>query len=491
MTTALPMPLRPVWMIALSGALLSATVGCRDDHGGDAATTNPVFTSPSQSPMASQTFTENTADPMNPERGFFDAVDLLSTSGFSHVRTKGMTVAMAHPLLKSYINKPIPQSFLDQLAGGLQRVRAARIKIILRFRYDEGETWPSYDPATQESTIDWMISHMNQLGPIVRDYADVIAVMQAGFIGPWGEWHSSDKTAADRRRLLEAQLAWLPKSRMTQVRAPKYMLGIYGSQPVTEEEAFAPLAQKTDKARIGFYDDGLLASATDLGTFSGDTAALKAYTETWTRYTSSSGETAVWDPTYANGERAIQELGRFHWTLLNSLYNTTVINNWKTSGHYPEIRRRLGYRFSLASASWTSSVAPGGELDLVVKIRNTGFARLVNPRPVHAVLTNGSITHVAALDDADPTRWMPGGTAELQARLRVPATLPPGSYRLALWLPDDSPVLRPVSDYAIRFANDGVWEPATGYNRLTDAFTVDAAAGGAVDPAATVFARIP
>ena len=38
-----------------------------------------------------------------------------------------------------------------------------------------------------DATKEWMLKHIAQLKPIFTEYEDVIDVVQAGFIGVWGE----------------------------------------------------------------------------------------------------------------------------------------------------------------------------------------------------------------------------------------------------------------------------------------------------------------
>jgi hypothetical protein len=55
------------------------------------------------------------------------------------------------------------------------------------------------------------------LAPLFREYHDVIAVAQAGFIGAWGEWHAStnDLTTPDNMRdILLRLLEILPEERL-------------------------------------------------------------------------------------------------------------------------------------------------------------------------------------------------------------------------------------------------------------------------------------
>jgi hypothetical protein len=47
-----------------------------------------------------------------------------------------------------------------------------------------------------------------------------------------------------------------------------------------------------------------------------------------------------------------------------------------------------------------------------------------------------------------------------------------GSYQLLLSLPDPTPSLRARAEYAIRVANDGLWDAATGLNDLKASIAV-------------------
>ena len=78
-----------------------------------------------------------------------------------------------------------------------------------------------------------------------------------------------------------------------------------------------------------------------------------------------------------------------------------------------------------------------------------------------------------------------------EGKLRIPADVAPGTYTLALALPDDAKTLALRPEYAIQLANSGVWNPAKGTNAITTAFVVDPNAPGDADPSATGFAEIP
>jgi len=63
---------------------------------------------------------------------------------------------------------------------------------VLRFAYEKSNRGVDYGP-----TLEWILRHVDQLAPVIRDNADVIYVMQAGFVGAWGEWHSATHVKQD------------------------------------------------------------------------------------------------------------------------------------------------------------------------------------------------------------------------------------------------------------------------------------------------------
>ena len=110
------------------------------------------------------------------------------------------------------------------------------------------------------------------------------------------------------------------------------------------------------------------------------------------------------------------------------------------------------------------------DVDLVV--RNDGYAAPFNARELGLVLRHESTgeVHEVALA-GDPRRWLPGGETTIDETVSV-AGIPEGTYELLLNLPDPSPDLRTRPAYSIRLANAGLWEEATGYNKLDHSITI-------------------
>jgi hypothetical protein len=407
----------------------------------------------------------------NPERGFHDDIDLVRGGDFSWVRAEGLTLAFANIRLDAYRSAPLDARLLDALTSGFADVRAAGIKVVLRFVYNDGDQ----DPDAPRARI---LEHLRQLQPILAANADVIAVMQAGFIGAWGEWHTSSNgldNPADRAAILAAIVDALPASRMTQVRTPMFKAASFGG-PLTAGFDGSPAA------RIGHHDDCFLVSDDDLGTYAEPIQTWKDYVAEEGRFTPVGGVSCAINPPRTDCPTALREMDRHHWSFVSALYHHAVLEGWTAQGCMPEMRKRLGYRIALVEVAHSERVAPGGILRLSITLANVGWAAMFNPRSVVVVLGNEQ----AALD-VDPRTWEPGSMNTLNVRLRVPADLAPGNYRLALRLPD--PLLPDNPLYAVELANWGVWDAPD--NVLTERLIVDDAATGDVDGTAAALVQLP
>ena len=440
----------------------------------------PPVVGTNPAPMVRLSFVESNADIINPERGFYVGMNLAASSGAAQARAGGYSLAIAEVRLDAYRDRPIDAALLAQLDAGFATVRAAGIKVVLRFMYNA-----AFDADAPRSVI---LGHIAQLKPLLQRNADVIAVMQAGFIGAWGEWHTSTNgldNAGDRGAILTAILNALPVSRAVQVRTPMHKEAFAGA-PVSGAEAF----NGSNAARIGHHNDCFLASSSDFGTYASPVSQWESYVSQDTRFTPMGGETCAVSARTDCGP-AVAEMSNNHWSYLNREYHQDVLAGWETQGCGDDIRRHLGYRLVLKQAVHSATVAPGGVLALSLDIANTGFAAPFNERPVYVVLSGGGARRVARLNAVDVRRWQQGQTASIAVKLRVPANAAPGSYKIALWMPDDATALRDDSRYAIRLANDGMFDATTGDNVISGALVVDAVAPGTVDPLAHDFVAIP
>jgi hypothetical protein len=397
----------------------------------------------------------------NPERGFYRSAAVAMDPYFDDYQKLGVRLVFSYVRLDAYRNQDLPQALLDAVTSGLDKARTAGMKLVLRFAYNDGP-YPNSEPDASKAQI---LEHIAQLKDTLRANEDVIALVQAGFIGAWGEWHTSTNqlldNPQDRQDIIEALLAALPAWMNTQIRYPPYKEAMYGAA-LDDAHAFDGSAA----ARMGHHNDCFLASDTDQGTYpDAQIDHFKEYVAADTRYVPMGGETcAVHDRNACSV--AVPEMEKLHFSFLNEEYLDQVIARWHTEGCYEEIRDRMGYRLRLVQASFAPAARPGGQFLLSVQLRNDGFAAPFNPRTVEVVLRSPSDTQSAPVSEWEVRRWEPGADIVLKARVLLPASLADGTYQLALRLPDPHASVAGRVEYAIAFANQDVFDMATGDNRL-------------------------
>lgn len=468
-----------VWLFSI---LLSLMVACQRTPSAnvapqtDPSTPTPLPTMPLPTPTIQLlTYPELDANVANPGRGWFVSYDLPGNAGFSGLRSMGVSLVHLQVHLDPWREEPIPDQVLKELEAHLEEIRAQGLKAIFRFSYNQGP-YPNSEP---DASLEQILAHLDQLQPLFQNRADVIAWVEAGFIGAWGEWHSSthglDQNMEAKQAVVQKWLEVLPPPRVVQLRYPPDIMRMF-PQPLGEDLGFTDAPQ----ARVGHHNDCFLADETDRGTYPTDPEARKeqkAYLSQLTRFTPMSGETCNVHPRNAC-EIALQEMALLHFTALHQGYHRGVYRVWKKEGCFDEITRRLGYRLVLRAAQIPNLAPPGGQIDVQVHFENVGFAAPLLPREFYVVLKDaqGQIWKTALHNEVDPRRWEPGRYA-LQLSLGLPQDLPEGRYTLGLWLPDPAPALQQDPRYALRFVNQEVWDSDTGINQLGTLYVAASAPG--------------
>jgi hypothetical protein len=326
-----------------------------------------------------------------------------------------------------------------------------------------------------------ILGHVRQLGAVLSERREVLCGVQAGFLGPWGEWHGSSwgdpPSLEARRKLLFALLDAVPAPIPVQVRRPMFIRDLFADEPggpkLTEKTAYSG----SRLSRTGWHDDALLSLPSDLGTYAQrgwDRQRELEWCKQHGRYTPFGGET-VPSSEKTPVAQVVRELELLHASYLNSAYHRGTLQKWRATEYqgesaFRQIERRLGYRLVADRLRYTSPVKAGELFRFELGLRNVGFAAPFLPREVALVFSRGKDSHRVVLPGADPRRWSPeAGVVQLKAECRIPASLPAGTWRLALHLADPSPGLRDDGRYAIRLANrEFVFSEETGWNVLAE-----------------------
>lgn len=433
------------------------------------------------------TLTPSTENFPNPERGFYyqDTAMWLDTNrtplyeeDLRPMREDGVSVVRLYFVMDEYREIPLPDEALTYIEDQFITVRESGFKIIPRFAYNfptSGE-FPFTEP---DATLELILQHIDQLEPILRRHADVIAFMEIGFVGAWGEWHSSTHDLVGEyainessREIITHLLDALPEDRMLAIRYAGFKQQLFGDDPLDEAQAF----DQSPQARIGAHNDCFLASDTDWGTYSENPAerdALKHYLHLDNRFVPQGGETCNDDEEaepFIGCENALEQLAYLRYSVLNATYHEGVLEQWQDEGCYDEIAQRLGYRFRLTQISIPQTFAKGGTFEAALTFINDGFASPYNPRGFEIILreqSSGKLYRLDVSNQFDVRLWLPdNGEFTLDIRAGLPIDIASGSYDLLLNFPDPSPTLYGNPEYSIQLANDDVWESSTGFNRL-------------------------
>lgn len=411
---------------------------------------------------------------VNPERGLFshreffsDSADELDLDYLDAERAEGRTLIFTVYVLRNFRDKEISKPFLNKVMRNLRSIRRAGMKAIVRFCYSYSEDDKPWD-APWELTQ----KHIEQLTPILQEYSDVIAVLEAGMVGVWGEWYYTDNYIfqpnddqyGPRKQVLDALLKMMPKDRFVSVRYPLAKLNTFGIQ-YTDTISPQTAYDGSDFSRIGFHNDCFLASADDVGTFN----EVPEYRQYWlwdSRYVPMGGETCGVSE-FIEVPNALKDFSGYHWSYLNKDYHPDVLEKWDRELFMPEVMKKLGYRFALKEGRFTKNPVAGGKMRIELEVANEGWAAPFNPRDVELVFVKkkGGDKYMVKLPD-DPRMWLGGTRNRVEADIALPADMPAGDYEVFLNLPDPRETLYGKPEYSIRLANDKIWKKKQGYNKL-------------------------
>ena len=350
---------------------------------------------------------------------------------------RGITLLLVEIDLKAFKERDLTPEKLDEVRQAFAAVRRHGLKAIVRFAY--GFTGRDY--RSDPKDMDRILGHIRQLGKVFRENRDVLYGVQAGFLGPWGEWHGSNwgdpPSLQARRSVLFGLLDAVPEPITVHVRRPMFIRDIFAGEPGGAELTEATAYGGTRLSRIGWHDDALLSLPTDMGTYAQrgwDRERELRWCADHGRFTPFGGETV---PSSARTPIAqvVRELELLHATYLNSSYHRGTLDGWRKAAYqggtgFEHIERRLGYRLVADRLRITKAVDPGGTLRVELDVHNVGFASPHMPREVALVLSQGDRTHRVTLTDTDPRRWTPeAGTVSLRGAVPIPADARGGRWR--------------------------------------------------------------
>jgi Domain of unknown function (DUF4832)/Domain of unknown function (DUF4874) len=478
------------------------------------------------------TYSASLKDFPNPERGFYAdseyyqaSPNTLNTAQLKALILEkaraGYRVSLIHRsyFLPELINSPhLPNPLINTVRQDLQAARGTGLKMILRFAYrtialEDCNGLPSAEQpacivrakAEHDPTKQTILNHLEDLRKVLSSNEDVIAYVDAGLLGTYGEWaYASDQGVgsllsgfkdslapdprygysdgnvpnANTKEIIAKYLDVLPETRAIAIRTPEQRVMLLEDSfdprvwnpkktTINEDTAFEDSAM----ARLGAHNDCFLASSDDFGTYyygnypgvdvTKQIQKEKDYLSANNLFVPMGGETCALNtdvssqqyPTYAKAE-----LRKMRWSTLNTDYNQDVLSAMGAT--LEDAKKNLGYRFVLQSSSVPSKAKRNDKINLQFTLKNEGYASPYNPRSLEVVFVkpgSAPIRRALSIDreaNTDPRFWKPLELKTVNARVNAPNAA--GTYSVYLNLPD--PMLPNDARYSLRFANEGLWD---------------------------------
>lgn len=314
---------------------------------------------------------ETNQEEANPGRGLYRQISSEEPEMLRKMEEK-MSLVLLQYDIAAYKGERLPEQKLQELELFLQEADRQKKEIIFRAAYGFDETAKNHDVRE----IAQIEEHVRQIAPILNAYTDSIYCVQAGFIGPWGEWHGSllfqDKTEEEktqlRNQVLKVLADELDERIVIDVRRPSFL----------KDAKKAGL----DMERFGVHNDGFLASDSDLGTYE---EGMRKADQKWFSSNIATGINGGEMPAVSERtepDSAAEEFANWNISYLNAYYNTEVLEQWKGQEYkgqnaYEYLVAHLGYRFYLTQVKYPKRLAKSKakqSIPLQAVITNSGSA---------------------------------------------------------------------------------------------------------------------
>lgn len=346
----------------------------------------------------------------------------------------GQQICLVEINLVHFNERELSEIALENIRRIFRHFSSLEKQMIVRFVYD----WEGKGVLSEPKDITVILNHMSQLCPLLKEYTGYIYILQGLFIGSWGEMHNSRYLSERHITRLARQLYECAGER-TQIalRCPYLWRMVFKTYyPLDRAEAFTDI----QKARFSLFNDGIMASETDFGTYGNvGMKDSKSYSEKWVRkdelefqnqlcqYVSNGGE-VINECAWNDVAPAMEALREMRISYLHSQYDEKVLDKWKyvksgvsnllwkEKSAFEYIAAHLGYRFTIEDAGLSLAADKSGKLRAAVRLSNLGFAPCYHKFIVKFVIRSASFAEIHEYAvDTDTRMWMPNEKVELEA----------------------------------------------------------------------------
>lgn len=404
--------------------------------------------------------------------------------------------------LEAFRTDRLSNDLVTFVSGILDNVRSANKKAIIRFSYSDQTT------GVIEPKSSLILEHIKQLTPTLQAHTDIIYVLQAGFIGTWGEWFYTTETNTNlksqsndfdkRREIVNAMLKAVP-NRVVALRTPRFKQ-LYFNKDNKYNALSYPNTIGTESSnangRLGFYNDVFMKGGyEESGTFR-QGKIDKAMWEQQSAFVPAGGEPANEGSTSQSVIDNLKDakngiLARINKDHLSYLHYRTDrysfgTKEWKNNlfialrdkGMLNSVANTLGYRLWLTRFSTKGTYKAGGKINITFALKNNGSAPVMYERPMKLLLLDnyGKVKQVLASTEAkdsyhlyftekngnnytkdysqpaDIRKIAPGKYKYMTCEVTLSKTVQKND-RIALWMPDSNTQLQGIAEYSIKLCN--------------------------------------
>lgn len=373
---------------------------------------------------------ESTEELYNPGRGWYQ-IHTFEAGTFMTPEEMRSSLHEKDALVLILIRIPageeaLRQEEIDWIRCILKTFSEARKDILLRFVYDlEGKGMEN-----EPDRFAIVEGHFQQLAELMGTQAQHVFVYQGILVGSWGEMHTSKFLSSRYMRRLASIFREDTGGRIYHsVRKPVQWRHLFS------EEDWERTAQA---AGTGLYNDGILATETDLGTFGNQSREAIGWEESWLpqeeldfeeqlcRYAPQGGEVVFGEMTKRMSlEQIIRRLSQMNLSYLNRDHDKRVFeiwqklrwdkeDAWQGMNGFDYIGRHLGYRFVVRRVELKTKKR---EIKLQLEIENIGFARMYEEAELLLEYEDPDGNTEPQKIETDVRTWNPGERVSLSQSL--------------------------------------------------------------------------
>lgn len=445
-------------------------------------------------------FAHNLVNPFNTK---IYPEDFVGDKEVEYSSTEGSTkIVQQYIYLTGYARKEIDAQGLENIQKIFDGLKEKGYKAIVRFAYNWwGENEYNGNWRNEEESEEWIYRHIEQLAPILQKNVGLIAAMQAGFLGRWGEWHNTSLLLGPNAQrvkngVVNKLLATLPQPYNIEMRYPRHK-----NELILDNETCRT-------TRLGYCNDFFTAGEHALAAGNDFVPNTDEYNQVMKEAPQVyiSGEMPYPEASEWGLHALISRIGTLkifrdhHYSAFDITQNEGInIYSWKTSSVTPSelksnkilfdesyfmedgknvartlyefVRDHLGYRINVKKVELN---VENGSLVYRIDLTNTGFATVINPKEVYLVLISEDDQEIKELKklNVNPKDWQPYDVAKNEYKVLThtlegvaEVTGLSGKYKVGIWMPEVKSDLKYNSKYAVKFAISNLmipWNDAAG-----------------------------